>query len=83
MHEVSSVRAAIRAAEDAVLGEGSAAEVRISVGGHLLPVQIAGLFELLAVGTALEGAAVVVKRDDGLGAELRVDSVVVSRTGSA
>lgn len=83
MHEASAVRAAVDAALSVAITEGVPTEVRLSVGGHLVPGQIAGLFGLFAEGTALEGAAVVATRDESLRDELRVDAVVVSRKGSA
>ena len=84
MHEFAGVKAALAAIEGtaAAAGVDRVDEVRLSIGpeSHLGGGRLEDLLELLAPGSALEGADVMVQTDTALGGGIRVDFIVVSRT---
>lgn len=80
MHEASLVRDLVRQVEKIVADEGAAcaAEIVLAQGrlGHISPEHLRSHFEIIAVGTAVAGASLVV-RTEGEGEDLRLVSVTV------
>lgn len=86
MHEFGAVRAVFEAIEAAASDAGAnrVEKVTMSIGpdSHLGGGRLEDLLALLAPGRVLEGAALIVGGDESIGDGVRVESVVVSRTGS-